>query len=518
MKKIVLLLGVCLLAAPLSGYGFQDEISSADPELEALGAGNGRLVWSDSFTLNTEDLGETFELTVTDKLSAGTAFADGYDRISLVTAESLSTGEKLVYCSSEDGTIDYPTWNYLSESESVIPRTGVYQLTQTVFTIISGYTNVLAVFTANVTLTTEIPEGDMWSKSFGLDTVLSQPFTLYTGEEIAYGSAFEEGYDRSAEITAVGGGRTYSVYANSSDDSIGTATWNYLAESGINLGASYTLTHTVYSDGYAIGTESVSVLLSDELSPTAAWSDDFGLDTRQISPFTLYSSDKLSYGSVFADGYDRSVEVTAAGGGKTYPIFCAFEDDALGKVNWNYLAEAGIDLDASFTLTHKVYSGNTVIGTESVTVTLDSEPSADAAWSDEFSLDTANVASGGTIQLHTSDAITFSAKWAPGYERYITLMANKKSDDEEGIMAFDLTNSVEILTSDEEEEGVYAWDYSVIDPTKLPRTASYSLSYVIFSGDKVFDTQETEATITLVPEPGAALLLALMALSLMKRK
>lgn len=90
--------------------------------------------------LNTEDLGETFELTVTDKLSAGTAFADGYDRISLVTAESLSTGEKLVYCSSEDGTIDYPTWNYLSESESVIPRTGVYQLTQTVFTIISGYT------------------------------------------------------------------------------------------------------------------------------------------------------------------------------------------------------------------------------------------------------------------------------------------------------------------------------------------------------------------------------------------
>ena len=149
---------------------------------------------------------------------------------------------------------------------------------------------------------------------------------------------------------------------------------------------------------------------------------------------------------------------------------------------------------------------------ETVTVKLSGELPEEAAWSPTFDLDTINTSSGGTIQLLTTDSIAYSAKWAVGYDRQITLTIAPKT----GVSS--LGQGIEILTGDVEEEGSYAWDYSVIDPSILPRSGQYSLSYTIFDDDTVFADYTAQATITLVPEPAAAICLLFMAALFIKRK
>ena len=111
-----------------------------------------------------------------------------------------------------------------------------------------------------------------------------------------------------------------------------------------------------------------------------------------------------------------------------------------------------------------------------------------AVWSSEFSLDNYNVAPGKTLELQPTDALTYSTQWADGENRQVTLLATAQ-------------DPYTIMTSDVEAEGSDVWNYTSVDPSVLPRNATYTLSYTIFSGETVLDTKEADSKITITPEP-----------------
>lgn len=116
------------------------------------------------------------------------------------------------------------------------------------------------------------------------------------------------------------------------------------------------------------------------------------------------------------------------------------------------------------------------------------EVPAGAVWSSEFSLDNYNVAPGKTLELQPTDALTYSTQWADGENRQVTLLATAQ-------------DPYTIMTSDVEAEGSDVWNYTSVDPSVLPRNATYTLSYTIFSGETVLDTKEADSKITITPEP-----------------
>lgn len=133
------------------------------------------------------------------------------------------------------------------------------------------------------------------------------------------------------------------------------------------------------------------------------------------------------------------------------------------------------------------------------------EVPAGAVWSSDFDLDTFSIAPGKTIVLRPTDALTYSAQWAPGENRQISLFAT--ADD-----------PYEIMTSGAEAEGSYVWNYESVDPSVLPRNATYTLSYTIFSGQTTLTNETAEARIKLLPEPALLFLLPLLLLLCGARK
>ena len=133
------------------------------------------------------------------------------------------------------------------------------------------------------------------------------------------------------------------------------------------------------------------------------------------------------------------------------------------------------------------------------------EVPAGAVWSSDFDLDTFNVAPGKTIVLRPTDAITYSTQWAYGENRRISLFATAQ-------------NPYEIMTSGVEAEGSYVWNYESVDPSVLPRNATYTLSYTITSGQTTLTNETAEARIKLLPEPSLLFLLPLLLLLCGARK
>gem|GEM_PF-669918 len=133
------------------------------------------------------------------------------------------------------------------------------------------------------------------------------------------------------------------------------------------------------------------------------------------------------------------------------------------------------------------------------------EVPAGAVWSSNFDLDNYNVAPGKTLELSPAAALSYSAKWAEGEDRKISLVATAQ-------------DPYDIMTSGTEAEGSYVWDYESVDPTVLPRGDTYTLSYAITSGETILDTVDADSKIKLLPEPAMLFLIPLMLLLCVGRK
>ena len=140
-----------------------------------------------------------------------------------------------------------------------------------------------------------------------------------------------------------------------------------------------------------------------------------------------------------------------------------------------------------------------------INVVADVPPETD--WSELDYLDT----TGQTKELLPTYPIPYSAKWAENdYDRTFALSA----EDVESEFSYDIKEFAE------EEEGTYAWDYTEIPASELPRGTMYKLSYVIKNSDgsTTFDSQLSAASVTLLPEPSVILVLTVLGLSILIRK
>jgi formylglycine-generating enzyme required for sulfatase activity len=125
------------------------------------------------------------------------------------------------------------------------------------------------------------------------------------------------------------------------------------------------------------------------------------------------------------------------------------------------------------------------------------EVPAGAVWSSNFDLDNYNVAPGKTLELSPAAALSYSAKWAEGEGRQMTILATAQ-------------DPYTVMTSGTEAEGSYVWDYESVDPTVLPRGDTYTLSYAITSGETILDTVDADSKIKLLPEPAMLFLIPLL--------
>ena len=131
---------------------------------------------------------------------------------------------------------------------------------------------------------------------------------------------------------------------------------------------------------------------------------------------------------------------------------------------------------------------------------------SDTIWQD-FELDT----TGQTKELLPTYPIPYSAKWAENdYDRTFALSA----EEVDGEVSYDIAEFAE------ETEGNYAWDYTDVPASELPRGTTYKLSYAIKNSDgsTTFDSQLSVASVTLLPEPSVILVLTVLGLSILRRK
>ena len=134
----------------------------------------------------------------------------------------------------------------------------------------------------------------------------------------------------------------------------------------------------------------------------------------------------------------------------------------------------------------------------------DTDVPADTSWS-SLDLDT----TGETRDLLPTYPIPYSAKWATAdYDRTFSMSAESTA----------LANPYEIETFGQEEEGTYQWNYTEVSAEDLPRGAEYTLAYTIKQGETVVDTQDSVASVTLLPEPCFALVLTILGLAILRRK
>ena len=140
-----------------------------------------------------------------------------------------------------------------------------------------------------------------------------------------------------------------------------------------------------------------------------------------------------------------------------------------------------------------------------VSVMADPVIPSDTDWSNLDYLDT----TGQTKELLPTYPIPYSAKWAENdYDRTFAMSA----EEVDGEITYDIEEFAE------EEEGTYAWDYTGVPASELPRGTTYKLSYVIKNDTTVYDSQLSVAAVTLLPEPSVVLAFLVLGLSVLRRK
>ena len=108
------------------------------------------------------------------------------------------------------------------------------------------------------------------------------------------------------------------------------------------------------------------------------WSNGIALDCASIgATFELQVSDELPYSAKWVEGSNRTCRVTARSASfAETTIVSDSEEGAEGYFCWDYLTDKSDDfsLDEIYTLSHVIESGNDVLDTKTITVTLVPEP------------------------------------------------------------------------------------------------------------------------------------------------
>ena len=143
------------------------------------------------------------------------------------------------------------------------------------------------------------------------------------------------------------------------------------------------------------------------------------------------------------------------------------------------------------------------------------------AWSSDTSLDTVSIKSGESFELQTTTPISYSTKWAYGYDRKITLTITENANTS-GLSVLSAGDTHTIYESEGEEEGIKTWDYTAIDPSEFPRNASYDISYDITDAESGYSFTgggvKGVATITITPEPGLCFALLLLGIAALRNR
>lgn len=252
------------------------------------------------------------------------------------------------------------------------------------------------------------------------------------------------------------------------------------------------------------------------------WSEKGSVDLQNIpntaaTPVPVSVSDQLAFSAKWAYGCDRIASVIAnAESVSDYSVFVSEEEEE-GTFNWDYLKEskAFLPRDIIYKLTQTlVDSEGVVLDTAYVFVTLTDRDTP--VWSGKASADAYDAAEGRSVLIKPDDAISYSAKWAVGHNRKITVYAK-----ENGAGVSSAGDPYVIKESGVEEEGTCVWDYEEIDPSVLPRGSVYTLAYDIVDSSTGYDLSgEVSALpkITILPEPGALAILLLSALAFVRKR
>lgn len=259
------------------------------------------------------------------------------------------------------------------------------------------------------------------------------------------------------------------------------------------------------------------------------WSSPVSLDTLTVpntssTPIELHFWDELPYSTKWADlGRCGSVQVNAnAYGIPEQYVFSTSISGMEGTFTWNYAVSDAETLPRGascvYALTHTSYYNDEPEETETVYVTLSENTAAEADWSEPFALDNVSV-NASELVLPDPAQIVYSAKWAAGYDRSVVIRITEKEEENAcSISSVPAAYTIYTSDADAEEEGTYDWDYTSVDPNVLPRNGSYKLSYTVYSGDTIFETENAAADIKLLPEPGVLCLAVLSLLLSMRRR
>ncbi len=172
---------------------------------------NAETMWTDFVSVNTSDLGQSFQISFLDPIPYGSNWTHGYDRVSSVRATASLARPFYIYRNVYDNTSGNCYWNFADEDVITLPRGIQYTL---VHEIIDGLGNVILRDEAPVTIGSGDPLSPVWFGPFGIDTLnvaSGKNILLKPTDSISYSAkwAYNKPYiDKKITLTAVSQGES----------------------------------------------------------------------------------------------------------------------------------------------------------------------------------------------------------------------------------------------------------------------------------------------------------------------
>ena len=239
----------------------------------SLQADSGQFVWSDDFTIDTEDLPtQESPLTVnySDVLPYSCQWSFGYDRVTSVTATAACVQTPAtVVTSTTDGEGVFPC-DYFPEA--MVPKGVTHTLTHE---IKDSQGTVLRTLVCYVVISSSEPEPTIWSSEFSFDSLniaSGQTLLLLPTDNITYSTQWAFGYDRKITLTATPNGNSTSGFSTSDlassyefftsgVEKSGTYAWDYtkIDPQVLPRDVLYTFTYSIYDGETTFATEDAIV-------------------------------------------------------------------------------------------------------------------------------------------------------------------------------------------------------------------------------------------------------------------
>ena len=239
----------------------------------SLQADSGQFVWSDDFTIDTEDLPtQESPLTVnySDVLPYSCQWSFGYDRVTSVTATAACVQTPAtVVTSTTDGEGVFPC-DYFPEA--MVPKGVTHTLTQE---IKDSQGTVLKTLVCYVAIASSEPEPTVWSSEFSFDSLniaSGKTLLLLPTDNITYSTQWAFGHNRKITLTATPNGNSTSGFSildtnnpyeffTSGEEETGTYAWDYtkIDPQVLPRDDLYTLSYRVHDDETTFATEDAIV-------------------------------------------------------------------------------------------------------------------------------------------------------------------------------------------------------------------------------------------------------------------